>query len=402
MNRLRVAFVTDEYPTTLRSAGGLATYVARIARLLTSRGYEVHVFLPGLTDSTCDDQGIAVHQVCNDSSTFTALANWAAKSWKLRSADIDWVLREIGTSYAVSKAVSKYEAEQGPFAWIQSADFQFRGLFIKRRHRPLFVRCSWARDLFNTVDGVSHLPRNRWAAALERLAIKRADAAYAPSRIVSGHFKRAHGINIHVIRPPIAAREDRASENSLVPNLPDRYFLHFGQMTRRKGTDYVIHAAKELEGAGVKIVFAGMDYERMFEGAQLPSNVIFLGPVTRDVMEAVLKRALASVLPSRIDNLPNTAIESLSHGIPVITLEGTGVDELITHGANGWIFDQKHPDELAGLMLDLWHGKHHLTCQGRLDQHPIFEEMDPYTAVDLLITFIKNIPTKRRLFFIRY
>ena len=61
---------------------------------------------------------------------------------------------------------------------------------------------SSAIDLYNEIDG--HMDRHaHWQEQLERSAIKKADKVYAPSRFVSDHFQRRHGIPLQVLRPPV-------------------------------------------------------------------------------------------------------------------------------------------------------------------------------------------------------
>jgi hypothetical protein len=55
------------------------------------------------------------------------------------------------------------------------------------------VRCSWARDLFSAIDGAKTLG-NRILAALERMTVRRADKAYAPSEFLADYMSRTHGL----------------------------------------------------------------------------------------------------------------------------------------------------------------------------------------------------------------
>jgi len=79
-------------------------------------------------------------------------------------------------------------------------------------------------------------------------------------------------------------------------------------------------------------VFPNMfaEYSRLW--GEHTSRVLYLGEIEKPHLYAVLKRADATVLPSACDNLPNTAIESLSLGVPVI---GTAVQAL----TNSWSRD---------------------------------------------------------------
>ncbi|HND54045.1 MAG TPA: glycosyltransferase, partial [Pirellulaceae bacterium] len=53
------------------------------------------------------------------------------------------------------------------------------------------------------------------------------------------------------------------------------------------------------------------------------------------------------VVSSHFANLPQTAVESMSCGTPVIAYDVGGLGELITSGENGWLVGRHDPAELA-------------------------------------------------------
>jgi glycosyltransferase involved in cell wall biosynthesis len=53
------------------------------------------------------------------------------------------------------------------------------------------------------------------------------------------------------------------------------------------------------------------------------------------------------VLPSLEDNLPNTVMESLACGTPVVAFDTGGVPEMVTHGQNGYLARYQSAEDLA-------------------------------------------------------
>ena len=83
----------------------------------------------------------------------------------------------------------------------------------------------------------------------------------------------------------------------------------------------------------------------------------YLGELRRDEVYGVLAGADAAVLPSLFDNLPNSAIEALLLGVPVIGSRGASLDELVTDGVTGVLVPIGDADALADAMLAQWRGR---------------------------------------------
>ncbi|GAB3894975.1 glycosyltransferase family 4 protein [Spirosoma agri] len=81
---------------------------------------------------------------------------------------------------------------------------------------------------------------------------------------------------------------------------------------------------------------------------ELPFTVRHLGILTsEDAIVAAYNAADAMVVPSLEDNLPNTVIESLSCGTPVIGFRTGGIPEMVDHQQNGYLADVGSAQQLA-------------------------------------------------------
>lgn len=69
----------------------------------------------------------------------------------------------------------------------------------------------------------------------------------------------------------------------------------------------------------------------------LTGRVIFAGH--RPDPEALFALADISVLTSEREGLPRVAVQSVAAGCPMVAQDLPGLDEIITHGRNGWIAD---------------------------------------------------------------
>jgi glycosyltransferase involved in cell wall biosynthesis len=234
--------------------------------------------------------------------------------------------------------------------------------------------------------------------------MKRADLVYAPSLYLAKYFRDVHGMDVEVIRPPKFI-EIQNSSPPTVP-LPSRFFFHFGQLAERKGTNLLAQALALAWKIvpDLTMVWSGpcgdeqkLNYWRALWGARA-EQVQITGPLPKAEVYAILRKADVSVLPSQADNFPNTVIESLMFGIPVIGSRGASIDELVTHNQNGHLIELGDMYGLAQALVSMWRRESPVS-KGFHWNTPITEEMRPDRAVANLLAFAltQTSETNRRL-----
>jgi glycosyltransferase involved in cell wall biosynthesis len=75
--------------------------------------------------------------------------------------------------------------------------------------------------------------------------------------------------------------------------------------------------------------------------------VRFLGMRTRDESLRIVAGAEAGLLSSDWENLPHSAVEALSVGVPVVSTAVGGVPEVVTDGENGLLVPPGDAEALA-------------------------------------------------------
>ena len=60
------------------------------------------------------------------------------------------------------------------------------------------------------------------------------------------------------------------------------------------------------------------------------------------------------ILPSLIDNVPNTCLESMALGRPVVGTYGTSFDEIITNNLTGFLIPPGDAKALSRKVLEQW------------------------------------------------
>jgi glycosyltransferase involved in cell wall biosynthesis len=121
-----------------------------------------------------------------------------------------------------------------------------------------------------------------------------------------------------------------------------------GGLDPRKGFDLLTDALRELAKLNPEI-------ELMVFGQAEPENPIDFGLAIRymgnfhdDLSLRVLYCAAdVLVIPSRQDNLPNTGLEALACGTPVVAFNTGGMSDIVTHKVTGYLAEPFSTKDLA-------------------------------------------------------
>jgi phosphatidyl-myo-inositol dimannoside synthase len=136
-----------------------------------------------------------------------------------------------------------------------------------------------------------------------------------------------------------------------------------GRLVRKKGFEYLIDALR-LVNAPAQLVIAGtgdLDAELRARAATagVADRVRFLGDVPQDTVASWFAAADVAVVPSvrdasgNVDGLPNTVLEALASGTPVVATPAGGIRSAIDDGRTGTLVAERDPLALAGAIAAL-------------------------------------------------
>ena len=101
---------------------------------------------------------------------------------------------------------------------------------------------------------------------------------------------------------------------------------------------------------GARLVLVGDGPERAELERLAGDRVEVRGPLPRDEALRVVAGATAGLLSSAWENLPHSAVEALSVGVPMVATAVGGVPEVVRDGENGLLVAPGRPEELAAAM----------------------------------------------------
>lgn len=166
-----------------------------------------------------------------------------------------------------------------------------------------------------------------------------------------------NGVDLSIYRPI-----DKGLAREILGLPKDKLLILFGAMGAtsdpRKGYKYLKEALDKLSekdiSQNVELVIFGS--EKPINNDKFPFKSIYTGLLNDDATLALLySSADIFVAPSVEDNLPNTILESIACGTPVVSFNIGGIPDLIEHEYNGYLANPYNTDDLLRgitLLLD--------------------------------------------------
>jgi glycogen synthase len=350
---MKIAFVTPEYVTEANFDGGLASYLYRVARALRDLGHEPVLFVAADRNAELLHEGIAVFRVNVQSnipffirafrnSGFSRPLQWLWQSWKLNRALL-------------------LHHNKAPFAIAQFASYTATALF-RPRAIPSVVRISSLQSLWDAASGNRPALHRKFAQYLEVVAIKKTDKLIGPGKTVAEQVEKLTKKKVHLVESPYNhTSEQRDDKPYAAICAGKKYLLFFGSIGLLKGVKTIGDCILPLlqKYPDLFFVFVGkdmrfndgamIDYVRAQAGA-LHYKIIYPGVLPHAQLLPIIEHASAVVLPSRIDNFPNTCLEAMACGKIVIGTRGTSFEQLIDDGISGFLCEV---DDAQGLLRSI-------------------------------------------------
>ena len=158
---------------------------------------------------------------------------------------------------------------------------------------------------------------------------------------------------------PAACRQAKSEMKAMMGFAETDIIVTFcGRFIRRKGIDYLLRAWKDVSKKfpNTKLVLLGdgpllSEIKKMSGVSGIDGSVDFRGHV--DTVPDYLNISDVFVLPSLQEGMPNSLLEAMSCGLPVIASKIGGVVDLVEDGKTGILFEPGDISGLSSAMMNL-------------------------------------------------
>lgn len=395
---MHILYAVPEFVTE-KESGGLATYIDNISRSLVDSGHKVTIVVISEKNDVIEYYfNIVVYRI---------------------KVQIDGLNQEIpGIIYrAWSKTINSFIEEMqkngAKFDIVQYANWHAFGL--ERTRIPTVVRISSDLPLWRAASKYEFDTKIKYECLkvtdyLEDIAMMRADGIISPSVLLADIVGERCGIKIDVIESPYYPLKKQDKKI----NVEGNYIFTFGTIKLMKGIRLIAESIKEIleNNPNLKYVLAGADsvwideFGKKFEAVkyildsagEYADRIIYMGKISREEVGVLAEKALACVLPSRIDNLPNACIEAMAVGGIVIGTKGASFEQLIEDGVNGFLIDRDNRQQLILAIEKALHLNMTDSAAMRIKARERIKKMDMKVIGEKMVSYYSDVINTPRLY----
>lgn len=367
---MKIIYATTEFITEKNFDGGLASYIANISTIFAQHGHKtIIVVISDRNDVFLWKDGVQVECVNGKDGIWYSFLSRCRLS--LNAVGLKRIVNRLCdpcvwllNSHLLNRRI-KHICRQEKIDIVQYASYMATALF-RFREIPSVARLSsyeplWRnayKQFYNFNDALHDI---RLLDRMELLAIKSCDAVFGPSRLIADIIGNKTHRTVDLIESSFQTNNDTLDRSVYENELKDlRYLLTFGALGYLKGTHIIAEVVYGVlkQYPELHIVLIGKDcgYRQglnmvdhvMQCAGEFADRVHYFPALKKEALYPIIQNAQACVLPSRIDNLPNTCIEAMSLSRVVIGTRGASFEQMIEDGVSGFLCEIDSPSSLAG------------------------------------------------------
>lgn len=335
---MKLLLANYEYPPLGGGAGNATAYLARALRTL---GHQVYVVTSGYGGEFgwSDDGGVELLRLRSRRRHVDRASLLEMSSYVLRAL---WAVPGLVRRHGIDGCVVFFSMPCGPI-----------GMATRLVAGAPYVIALRGGDVPGAEPGLARL--QRMLGPVRRAILRRARAVVANSRGLAAMSEKADPVAVDVI--PNGVDTTFFHPPTSPAQRPDRMVrvLYAGRFQSQKNLFVLLQqfaAARARSIVPLQLTMVGDGPQRpalQLEAGRLgiADAVAWMGWLAKPALADLYRDADLFLNPSLYEGMPNTVLEAMASGLPVVASAVAGNDELVEDGRTGLLFGIDDPDALA-------------------------------------------------------
>ena len=329
---MKIAIIVENFPPQTIGGTELASY--QVSKYLSKRGNDVHVITTIDHDLDLPKknsiENFSVYRVKVPNIKFLRGLTFYFKAFFiLRTLESDLIQCQ-----SIIAGLSGLLSGKPYFVWVRGSDINIEGIYF-----PRFIEMMIYKLIINNANCVFALTKHM-------------------KKEIENKFKRK---KVCVIPNGIEIEKFKNIKNKIeFQNNQDKVILFVGSLRPVKGVKYLIMALEKVIKIypNVKLIIIGHgdEYSKLLnlvKQLNLNDYVKFEGEISNDRVLEYMSSSDLFVLPSLSEGFPNVILEAMAEGLPIISTNVKGLDEMVKNNINGLLVKPKDPQDIAKKILKL-------------------------------------------------
>ena len=395
---MNIVFITNEYVSEDKFDGGLASYLSRVAHSLVEFRHNVIILVASHKNEHFYQDKIHIFRV----KCYNHKINRILKLLHLgRGGFIRWIIQ----SYLLNKKL-KFITQKEKIDIVQYSNYEATALFVPKNVNYV-IRISSYQKLWDKEQGKRYSLNSIICQYLDLKVLKKCNYIYSPSYLLANILSKKLNKTVYVLEPPFPRASIQLNDNVYNEYLYNKkYLLYYGRLSLYKGVTNIAEILPVLLSKYNDLYFAFIGTTMMFNRKSIvdyiyhkannyKDRVLCMEKLRYENLLPIIKRAYAVVLPSRIDNLPNTCIEAMANNKIVIGTHGASFEQIIEDNVNGFLCKINNNESLLNSIDRVLSLDQNKKKEIELNAGKIRARLSPKQTTKNLLEFYKRIIEKK-------
>lgn len=339
---MNILLINYEYPPV---GGGAATATKHIAKALSGQGHSVTVLTSQFKRHSWIEYEDKVRLVrCPAIRKKAFRSNIFEMFTFILSAFL--LVPFVARKYRIQGTIVFFSFPCGPL-----------GLWLKMISGIPYVVSLRGGDVPGTEPSLDNL--HKFLKPLRHMVFRHSRAVVANSRGLADLSEKADPFKVRVIPNGVDIDFFKPAE---MKRQGIFRFLFAGRFQSQKNLFFLLEQVSNLAKEADKKFELHMvgdgpqcdDLKKYAEELGISDRIIWHGWVNKEMLRLIYQEADCFLNPSLYEGLPNTVLEAMACGLPVIASRVAGNEELVENGYNGWLVDvESFVCDLPGRMIQI-------------------------------------------------